>query len=131
MSKKISSVLTIGLSFTSIMVAMETTVRPASAQVASCGGVSEPPCPPPPGPTPDPQSSTFSIQDLANQHTNQIVTNRILGSVLLGVNEQVNCSDCVSGFGSAGSFSAGAHGRKAISDDLSILGGIALFPVRT
>jgi hypothetical protein len=126
MSRKISSLLTIGLSFTSIM-AVETTVRPAAAQIALCGGSSQPPCPPPPppGPTPDPQSSTFSIQNLANQHTSQIVTNRILSSVLLGVNEQVNCSDCVSGFGSAGSFSAGAHGRKAISNDLSLLGGVA------
>src|SRR5689334_8556708 len=134
--KRICSILTIGLSFTSVM-AVETNVHPAAAQSA-CGGVSQPPCPPPPppppppsppatapGPFPDPQSSTFSIQELADQHTNQFVTNRILSSVLLGVNEQVNCSDCVSGFGSAGSFSVGAHGRKAISDNLSILGGIA------
>jgi hypothetical protein len=127
MSKTISSVLTIGLLFTSIMVATNFTSRPAAAAaIIICGGEG-PPCPPPvpPGPTPDPQSSTFSIQDLANQHTNQMVTNRILASVLLGVNEQVNCSDCVSGFGSAGSFSAGAHGRKALSDNLSLLGGIA------
>jgi hypothetical protein len=128
MSKKLSSVLTIGLSFTSIMVAVETTVRPAAAQQV-CGQGCAPPCPPPPppppGPTPDQQSSTFSIQDIANQHTNQVVTNRILGSVLLGVNEQVNCSDCISAFGSAGSFSAGAHGRKTISDNLSLLGGVA------
>jgi hypothetical protein len=45
--------------------------------------------------------------------------------VLLGVNEQVNCSNCVSAFGSAGSFSAGVHGRYNITDSLSILGGIA------
>jgi hypothetical protein len=121
MSKKLSSLLTIGLSFTSVMVAAESSVRPAAAATISCSGSS---CPPP-GPTPDPQSSTFSIQDLANQRTNQMVTNRILASVLLGVNEQVNCSNCVSGFGSAGSFSAGAHGRKALTDNLSLLGGIA------
>jgi hypothetical protein len=41
------------------------------------------------------------------------------------VNEQVNCSNCVSAFGSAGSFSAGVHGRYNITDSLSILGGIA------
>jgi hypothetical protein len=127
MSKKICSILTLGLSFTSIMAVAESTVHPAAAAPVriACGGISQPPCPPPPGPTPNPQSSTFSIQDLADQHTNQMVTNRILASVLLGVNEQVNCSDCVSGFGSAGSFSVGAHGRKTLSDNLSVLGGIA------
>jgi hypothetical protein len=45
--------------------------------------------------------------------------------VLLGVNEQVNCSDCVSAFGSAGSFSAGVHGRKELTPNLSLLAGIA------
>jgi len=44
--------------------------------------------------------------------------------VLLGVNEQVNCSDCVSAFGSAGSFSAGIHGRKELAPNLSLLAGI-------
>jgi len=54
-----------------------------------------------------------------------MVTNRVLGTVLLGINEQVNCSDCVSAFGSAGSFSAGIHGRKNLTANLSLLAGIA------
>ena len=54
-----------------------------------------------------------------------MITNRVLGTVLLGVNEQVNCSDCVSAFGSAGSFSAGVHGRKELTPNLSLLAGIA------
>ena len=54
-----------------------------------------------------------------------MITNRVLGTVLLGVNEQINCSDCVSAFGSAGSFSAGIHGRKEITPNLSLLAGIA------
>jgi hypothetical protein len=54
-----------------------------------------------------------------------MITNRVLGDVLLGVNEQVNCSDCVSAFGSAGSFSAGIHGRKSLTANLSLLAGIA------
>jgi hypothetical protein len=49
----------------------------------------------------------------------------VLGTVLLGVNEQVNCSDCISAFGSAGSFSAGIHGRKELTPNLSLLAGIA------
>jgi hypothetical protein len=66
-----------------------------------------------------------SITGLADQRFNQMITNRVLGSVLLGVNEQVNCSDCISAFGSAGSVSAGIHGRKEITPNLSLLAGIA------
>jgi hypothetical protein len=54
-----------------------------------------------------------------------MITTRVLANVLLGVNEQVNCSNCVSAFGSAGSFSAGVYGRYNITDSLSILGGLA------
>jgi hypothetical protein len=78
-----------------------------------------PPCPTGAG------SSAGSITDLANAHFNQMITNQVLGSVLLGVNEQVNCSDCVSAFGSAGSFSAGIHGRKELTSNLSLLAGLA------
>jgi hypothetical protein len=84
-----------------------------------------------PSPTPSPtpttgaDSSGSSVGDLANQRFNQMITNRVLGTVLLGVNEQVNCSDCVSAFGSAGSFSAGIHGRKQLTNNLSFLAGIA------
>ena len=54
-----------------------------------------------------------------------MITNRVLGNVLLGVNEQVNCNDCISAFGSAGSFSAGIHGRKNLTPNLSLHAGIA------
>ena len=54
-----------------------------------------------------------------------MITNRVLGTVLLGINEQVNCGDCVSAFGSAGSFSAGIHGRKNLTPNLALLAGIA------
>ena len=70
-------------------------------------------------------SSAGSITDLAKQRFNQMITNRVLGTVLLGINEQVNCNDCVSAFGSAGSFSAGIHGRKNLTANLSLLAGIA------
>ena len=75
-------------------------------------------------------SSASSINDLANQRFNQMITNRVLGTVLLGVNEQVNCSDCVSAFGSAGSFSAGIHGRKDLTDNLSLLAGHRLHAIQ-
>src|SRR5579859_8302072 len=73
----------------------------------------------------DSGSSSGSIKGVVDQRFNQIITNRVLGTVLLGVNEQVNCSDCVSAFGSAGSFSAGIHGRKEITSNLSLLAGLA------
>jgi hypothetical protein len=79
-------------------------------------------CPPP---VTGADSSGQSITGLADQRFNQMITNRVLGTVLLGVNEQVNCSDCVSAFGSAGSFSAGIHGRKNLTSNLSLLAGIA------
>ncbi|MGD5648119.1 hypothetical protein QUS91_22580, partial [Xanthomonas citri pv. citri] len=82
------------------------------------------PYPPPSGPT-GADSSGNSIGGLADQRFNQMITNRVLGTVLLGVNEQVNCSDCISAFGSAGSFSAGIHGRKELTNNLSLLAGIA------
>jgi len=72
-----------------------------------------------------PGSGAASINDLAGQRFNQMITNRVLGNVLLGINEQVNCNDCISAFGSAGSFSAGIHGRKNLTPNLSLLAGIA------
>jgi len=78
----------------------------------------------PPCPTGS-NSSAGSINDVANQRFNQMITNRVLGTVLLGINEQINCDDCISAFGSAGSFSAGVHGRKSITDNLALLAGLA------
>ncbi len=58
-------------------------------------------------------------------HQNQIITNRVLSQVLLGANEQINCSNCFSAFGSVGSYSAGVHGRYNLTGQLSIRGGLA------
>jgi hypothetical protein len=102
-----------------------------AASISASSPTPAPPTPTPtstPTPTPTPtgaDSSGGSIGGLANARFNQMITNRVLGTVLLGVNEQVNCSDCVSAFGSAGSFSAGIHGRKEITPNLSLLAGIA------
>jgi hypothetical protein len=109
---------------------------PASAQTPTPTPTPTPSPSPTPTPTPSPSptpiatptgagSSAASIGNLANQRFNQMITNRVLGTVLLGVNEQVNCSDCISAFGSAGSFSAGVHGRKELTPNLSLLAGIA------
>jgi hypothetical protein len=116
----LSAALTAALS----LVLIEVQVRPAAAQKI-CN--SDHPCPKPtPTPTPtDGGSSGGSVGGLANQRFNQMITNRVLGTVLLGVNEQINCSDCISAFGSAGSFSAGIHGRKEFTPNLSLLAGIA------
>jgi hypothetical protein len=101
---------------------------PSSSPGTSSSPIPTPSPSPTPAPTPTPTgagSSAGSINGLAQQRFNQMITNRVLGSVLLGVNEQVNCSDCVSAFGSAGSFSAGIHGRKELTPNLSLLAGIA------
>src|SRR4051812_15746339 len=134
----VSGALIVGLS----VVLMGMHVRPAAAQSCegdcpppSCDGLEgacscDGPCPPPPAAVAPPPvtgagSSATSIGGLVDQRTNQMITNRVLGTVLLGVNEQINCSDCISVFGSAGSFSAGIHGRKEITPNLSLLAGIA------
>jgi hypothetical protein len=146
----LSAVLAVMLSF--VMVTAQT--RPAAAQECfencptsgpssspSYGGNNGSPSPspspsPPPSPSPsttptptptptDGGSSANSINGLAGQRFNQMITNQVLGSVLLGVNEQINCSDCVSAFGSVGSFTAGVHGRKELTNNLSLLAGLA------
>ena len=104
-------------------VSLQVLMLPTAAQAQTTGSCNtEGPCPPP---ITDSGSSASSIKVVVDQRFNQIITNRVLGTVLLGVNEQVNCSDCVSAFGSAGSFSAGIHGRKEITNNLSLLAGIA------
>src|ERR1700687_734226 len=106
----------LGLVVSLLLVAMVTV--PAFAQQCTED------CPPPP-PITGADSSGQSITGLADQRFNQMITNHVLGTVLLGVNEQINCSDCISAFGSAGSFSAGIHGRKNLTSNLSLLAGIA------
>ena len=66
-----------------------------------------------------------SIEALALARESQLVNMRILGSLLIGANEQVNCSSCASGFASVGSFSIGTHGRWALSDRLTLLAGVS------
>lgn len=66
-----------------------------------------------------------SVNALARARMGQMIGSRVLGHVLLGGNEQINCSPCFSAFGSVGSFSAGAHGRMALGDNLTILAGAA------
>jgi hypothetical protein len=104
------------------------TPSPSPSPSASPSPTPSPSPSPSPTPTPTPTdggTSAKSINDLGNQRFNQMITNQVLGSVLLGVNEQINCSDCVSAFGSVGSFTAGVHGRKELTNNLSLLAGLA------
>jgi fibronectin-binding autotransporter adhesin len=66
-----------------------------------------------------------SINAVAKAQQNQMVTNRVLGSILLGATEQISCSNCGSGFGSIGSLGLGAHGRCGLSDQLTAMGGFS------
>ncbi|SEE01368.1 autotransporter-associated beta strand repeat-containing protein [Rhizobiales bacterium GAS191] len=67
-----------------------------------------------------------SLNTLAGDRQGQLITNRVLASILGGFNEQINCSNCISGFGSIGSLSAGVHGRFGLTDDIYVFGGLAL-----
>ncbi len=64
-----------------------------------------------------------SVTALADSRQAQMITGRLLGSLLLGANEQVNCSSCAGGFASIGSFALGSHGRWSLSDRLTLLAG--------
>ncbi|MBL8590653.1 MAG: hypothetical protein JNK46_19110 [Methylobacteriaceae bacterium] len=66
-----------------------------------------------------------SVDTLAAARLGQMAHGRVLAHVLLGGNEQVNCTPCFSAFGSIGSFSAGAHGRLPLGERLTILAGAA------
>jgi fibronectin-binding autotransporter adhesin len=76
-------------------------------------------------PTSTPADIQNSVNNLARSQLQQIITNRVLGSILLGATEQVNCSNCSSGFGSIGSYALGAHGRHSLSDELTVMGGFS------
>ena len=47
----------------------------------------------------------------------------MLGSILTGATEQMNCSSCCSGFASFGSFALGVHGRWTLSPNIELLAG--------
>ena len=76
-------------------------------------------------PTTTPAQVQSSINAVAKAQQNQLITNRVLGSILLGATEQISCSSCGSGFGSIGSFALGAHGRLPLSDQLTAMGGFS------
>ncbi len=64
-----------------------------------------------------------SVTALAKSQFAQMVTGRLLGSLLLGANQQINGCSCGGGFGSVGSFGLGANGRWSLSDRLTLLAG--------
>ncbi|HEX5500122.1 MAG TPA: hypothetical protein VFX03_12880, partial [Thermomicrobiales bacterium] len=76
-------------------------------------------------PAPTPGEIQNSITSLANARLNQMITTRLLGSLLIGANEQVSGCDCGGGYASIGSFSLGSHGRWALNDSVTLLAGAA------
>ncbi len=66
-----------------------------------------------------------SVNAVARAQQQALITGRVLSSILLGETEQVNCSDCSSGFGSVGSYALGAHGRTSVTPELTLIGGFS------
>lgn len=78
-------------------------------------------------PTAVPCDGADTIDKIAGERVRQMVQHGQLARLLLGSYEQINCTNtCISAFGAIGSFSAGFHGRKYITDRLSILGGLSI-----
>ncbi len=68
-----------------------------------------------------------SIDRLARSRTAQMVTQVLLASVHLGVNDQISCApQCGGAYLSFGSFNASVHGRQAIDSAWSLVGGAGL-----
>ena len=61
----------------------------------------------------DDRGVTNSVNNVAKAQQSQIITNRVLGSILLGATQQVSCSSCGGGFGSIGSFALGGRAAGA------------------
>ncbi len=68
-------------------------------------------------------SANGSVASLAQSRQTAAITGKVLGSILTGATEQINCSSCMSGFASFGSFALGAHGRWSLSPSLTLLAG--------
>ncbi|WP_174285385.1 hypothetical protein [Sphingomonas bacterium] len=67
-----------------------------------------------------------SLNNLAASQKAQLITANLFSQVLLGKNEQVSCGDCGGAGATFGSLSVSAHGRKAITNELTALFGIAV-----
>lgn len=67
-----------------------------------------------------------SLNDLAISQKAQLITADLYSRVLLGKNEQVSCGDCGGAGLTFGSLSFSAHGRKAITPELTALFGVAI-----
>ncbi|MDE3177354.1 MAG: hypothetical protein KGM15_14725 [Pseudomonadota bacterium] len=76
-----------------------------------------------PGQTPAQLSG--SLATLSQSRQSQAVTSRVLGSILTGATEQINCSSCSSGFASFGSFALGVHGRWTLSPSVALMAGLS------
>jgi hypothetical protein len=72
-----------------------------------------------------PDSIRASIAALAASRTDQMLNNDLLSQVLLALNEQISCGSCGGAYASFGSFDLSAHGRKSLTDEWSLLGGVS------
>jgi autotransporter-associated beta strand protein len=66
-----------------------------------------------------------SLKAVSKAQLGQIVNNNLLSSTLLGATQQINCSNCVSGFGAFGSLAGGTQGRLGLTDRLTAIGGFS------
>lgn len=78
------------------------------------------------GPTISDDELLGSILELTHARTAQMLVNQLESQVLLGLDEQISCGSCGGAGATFGSAALGAHGRYALSKDVTLFGGADL-----
>jgi hypothetical protein len=67
-----------------------------------------------------------SFASLAQARAAQALINQLQSQILVGLNEQISCGNCGGGSASFGSENFSAHGRRSLSKEWTLLGGLDL-----
>jgi hypothetical protein len=78
------------------------------------------------GPSMSQEALEASLEALAQARTTQMLLNQLQSQMLLGLDEQVSCGSCGGGGATFGSFAASLHGRRALTDEWTLFGGVSV-----
>jgi len=78
------------------------------------------------GPPQPSQALLQSVAELSHARTAQMLVGQLQSELLLGLNEQVSCSNCGGAGATFGSAALSTHGRYALTKALTLFGGVDL-----